>query len=54
MAEASLDVLMMQELTEDATSIDAIQAALQSSLESASNMVDNVAKIARIGSRRIL
>ena len=54
MAEGSIDALMMHELTQGATSIDSIQTALQSSLETASVVLDDVARMAKVSARRLL
>ena len=54
MARASLDVLMMQELTADATSIDSIRTAIQTGVEAASVKLNDAAKTARIRTRRMI
>jgi len=53
MARAGLDVLMMEELTRDATSIVSIQTAIQSGIETASFVVDAAAKMAEVEIRKI-
>ena len=47
MAESILDVLMMEELTRDATSIDAIQTAVLSGSKAAASRIAVATKLAR-------
>jgi len=54
MARAGLDVLMMQELINDATSIHSIQTAVQSGMKAARVILNDAAKMAEVESRQIL
>jgi hypothetical protein len=53
-ARDGLDVLMMEELTRDATTIDSIQKAIQSGIGAASFIVNDAAKMAEVGIRKVL
>jgi hypothetical protein len=53
-ARNGLDVLMMEELTRDATTIDSIQKAIQSGIGAASFIVNDAAKMAEVGIRKVL
>ena len=54
MAQAGIDVLMIDELTRDATSTDAIQVAIESGIEQASSLLDDAAKMANVRIRRMI
>jgi len=53
-ARNGLDVLMMEELTRDATTTDSIQKAIQSGIGAASFIVNDAAKMAEARIRKVL
>jgi hypothetical protein len=54
MVRGSLDVLMMEELTIDATSIDSIKAVLQSDIEASTSMLNDAVKMGEARTRHLL